>query len=246
TALMLSCVGVPVILHGADTMPTKYGLSLLSIFKALGLDLEPLSLPQRESLLSTHYFTFYHTPSHFPQSRLLNDYRDQIGKRPPLATLDMIWSPYAGESHQIIGYVHPPTETMIREAFDTRGQNRFTLVKGLEGSCDLRLSQTNIISVPDPTQAGMNYLKLNPQQYGFGGKEVVLESNEHYFQALQNLLNNQVSELYPPAIWNGGFYLWHCGVCASMETGLQQAEQLLSSGQVKQKWTAIADFVLAL
>lgn len=240
TALLLSTAGVPVILHGAAVMPTKYGLPLLEIFQALGLDFRDLSLTQRQDLLSNHNFTFYYTPQHFPQTQILTDYRDQIGKRPPLATLDMIWSPYLGQARFVIGYVHPPTETMIREALEARGENDFTLIKGLEGSCDLRLSQTNIISTPDPGSArGMRYLKLNSHEYGFAGKEVALVSPKHYFQELQALLNNDPSELRQALLWNGGFYIWHCGICPNLIEGIKEAELLLESGKIQQKWQAL-------
>jgi len=148
-ALLLSAAGQPVILHGGDCMPTKYGLGLADIWADLGLDLRDLSLPECQQLLQQTHFTFYYTPRHFPASQALTDYRDQIGKRPPLATLDLIWNPYAGQSRVIIGYVHPPTEKMIREAFGLRAVTDFLLIKGLEGSTDLRLSQTTIVALPE-------------------------------------------------------------------------------------------------
>jgi anthranilate phosphoribosyltransferase len=225
-------------------MPTKYGLPLVEIFQALDLNLRPLSLAQRQNLLETHNLTFYYTPQHFPQTRILTDYRDQIGKRPPLATLDMIWSPYAGPARLIIGYVHPATETIIREALAARGQEDFTLVKGLEGSCDLRLSLTNIISTPDPDcERGMRYLKLNPQDYGLAGKEVALISPEHYFQELKALLNNDPSELRRAMLWNGGFYLWHCGICPDLKEGIQRTEALLENGKIRRQWQALKEAI---
>lgn len=241
TALLLATAGIPVILHGAGQMPTKYGLSLLAIFQAIALDFQSLSLPDCHTLLEQNNFTFYYTPEHFPQSRALNEYRDQIGKRPPLATLDMIWSPYAGPSHQIIGYVHPPTETMIQEALESRGQQHFTLVKGLEGSCDLRLSQTNIISLPDPSGA-RHYLKLNARDYGFAGPDIPLTDGENYGQELRQLLAGQPSILQPAAVWNGGFYLWHCGACSTLEAGLQQAKDWMEAGQLQSTYQALVNF----
>jgi anthranilate phosphoribosyltransferase len=238
TALLLATAGIPVILHGAGQMPTKYGLSLLTLFQAIALDFLPLSLPDCQALLEQNNFTFYYTPHHFPQSRALNEYRDQIGKRPPLATLDMIWSPYAGPAHQIIGYVHPPTETMIQEALTAKNQRPFTLVKGLEGSCDLRLAQTNIISLPNPTET-RHYLKLNARDYDFVGPDIPLTDWAKYGQELQCLLAGQASVLTPAAVWNGGFYLWHCGVCPSLEAGLQQAKEWIEAGHLQATYQAL-------
>ena len=45
TTLILAAAGVPVVLHGGDRMPTKYGISLREIWQQLGADFSQLSLP---------------------------------------------------------------------------------------------------------------------------------------------------------------------------------------------------------
>jgi anthranilate phosphoribosyltransferase len=253
TALLLSVAGVPVILHGGDTMPTKYGVPLIKIWQGLGLDFSQLSVSQVQSLLEQTGFTFVYTPKHFALAHGLVPYREQIGKRPPLATLELIWSPYTGNAHLIGGYVHPPTEIMIREALAQRGQKNYTLVKGLEGSCDLRLSQTTIVVASksnsdlegdlSSAEPKFEYLKLNAHDYGLVGKEVPLESSEQLLSQLESVLEGKATELLKAAIWNGGFYLWRCGVCPDLTKGIQQAEKLLSSGQVGQKRDEIRRFL---
>ncbi len=44
TALILSTVGIPVILHGGNRMPTKYGLPLIEIWQQLGIDFSDMSI----------------------------------------------------------------------------------------------------------------------------------------------------------------------------------------------------------
>jgi anthranilate phosphoribosyltransferase len=44
----------------------------------------------------------------------------------------------------------------------------------------------------------------------------------------------------PAAIWNGGFYLWRCGVCPDLPTGFARAEILFNSGDVAQKLEEIS------
>ncbi|MEB3309817.1 MAG: anthranilate phosphoribosyltransferase family protein [Snowella sp.] len=240
TALLLATAGIPVILHGGDSLPTKYGLPLIDIFQALGLDFCPLSLTQVHQLLVESSFTFYYMPKHFPLAQGLVTYRDEIGKRPPLATLELIWSPYGGESHLVAGYVHPPTEQMIRVALQERGEQRYTLVKGLEGSCDLRLSQTTIIAIHQAnTESESAYLKLDPHPYGLAHKEIPLEQTADYFQSLEQVLEGQLTNLAKAVIWNSAFYLWHYGVCENLKSAIAQAEFLLTSGQVNQKRQAI-------
>ena len=236
TALLLAAVGVPSLMHGGDSLPTKYGIPLIEIWRGLGLDFSQLSLVQSQQLLVKTGLTFIYTPKHFPQTQDLVPYRDQIGKRPPLATVELIWSPSAGQTHLVAGYVHPPTEIMMREALKLRGETNYTLVKGLEGSCDLRLSQTTIIAVSQPAkEEGFEYLKLSPRDYGLARSEISLKSIEKLLVQIEAVLEGKAQELMPSAIWNGGFYLWRCGVCPDLATGISKAEKLLTSGQIGDK-----------
>jgi anthranilate phosphoribosyltransferase len=244
-ALMLASVGVPVLFHGGDRMPTKYGIPLTDIWQGLGIDFTPLSLGQVEKLLQETGIGFIYLPQHFPQAQGLVPYRDQIGKRPPTATLELIWSPYAGAVHLAAGYVHPPTEERFREVFALRGVDRFTLVKGLEGSCDLPRDRTALISLGNPGEP-FERLKLHPRDYGFAASEVPLESSELLLEQTHAVLQGNPSELMQAAIWNGGFYLWRCGVCADLSAGLAKAELLIEEGYALKKLAEIQDAIANL
>jgi anthranilate phosphoribosyltransferase len=247
TALILATVGVPVILHGGDTMPTKYGIPLIEIWQGLGVNWEPLALAPVQQVFEQTNLGFIYLPQHFPLAHGLVTYRDQIGKRPPLATLELIWSPYAGKAHVVSGFVHPPTEMMFQEAHRLREQPLFTTVKGLEGSCDLPRDRTAIIGLgQSDAPSTFERLLLHPRDYSFEGKEVPLESPTQLIDQMQDVLQGKPSELMQAAIWNGGFYLWRCGVCVDMQAGLAEAEQLLIKGQVAEKLNEVSQAVTSL
>ena len=236
TALLLAVSGLRVIMHGGNRMATKYGIPAFEIWKGLGLDFESISLAELHSLLIQTGLAFIYIPKHFPQTEPLVAYRDQIGKRPPLATLELIWSPYKQQIHQIAGYVHPPTEATIEETFKLRGESKYTLVKGLEGSCDLRLSQTTIVAASKAESLkGFEYLKVSPREYGLQGKDRAIESEAELLTEIEQVVQGKESKLMQAAIWNGGFYLWRCGVCANISSGINKAEKLLKSSSLEQK-----------
>lgn len=236
TALILAAAGVPVVMHGGDRMPTKYGVPLIEIWQGLGVDFSKLTVEQIQHLLETTGLGFIYLPVHFPLAHQLVPFRDEIGKRPPFATMELIWSPYTGESHIVAGYVHPPTETRFRDTFELRGVTQFTLVKGLEGSCDLPRDRTAIVAVSQPdSEENFERLLLHPRDYGFAGMEVPFDSTAVLLTQMQDVLNGKPTELMQAAIWNGGFYLWRCGVCPDLLTGIDKAKTLCVDGSAAQK-----------
>lgn len=249
TALLLAAVGQPIVMHGSDRMPTKYGVPLVEIWQGLGIDWTGLSLAQSQAVFEKTGIGFVYLPQHFPQAQNIFCYRDQIGKRPPFATMELIWCPYAGDAHIISGFVHPPTEIMFQVALAMRGNSKFTTVKGLEGSCELPRERTGIIGlsapdIPHETQiVPLERLHLVPRDYGFAGKNVPLESTPQLVEQLQSVLQGKPSELMQTVVWNGGFYLWRSGVCPDIPSGIAKAEALLTEGQAAQKLQQLSQAV---
>lgn len=232
TALILATAGCPVILHGGDRMPTKEGDPLILFWQGLGVDWTQLSLDQVQSVFEQVGLGFVYLPKHFPLAQGLVPYREQIGKRPPFATMELMWCPYAGAAHVMAGFVHPPTEVMFQTAFGLRGVKTFTTIKGLEGSCDLPRERTAIVGMgpSDPLER----LHLHPRDFGFEAKNVPLEPLPVVLQAMHDTLDGKPSEFMQSTLWNGGFYLWRCGVSPSVEAGVAEVEMLLTQGRVKQ------------
>ncbi|MGM3305639.1 anthranilate phosphoribosyltransferase family protein [Anabaena sp. WFMT] len=232
TALLLAAAGQPVVMHGGDRFPTKYGLPLIEIWQGLGVDWTTLSLAQTQQVFEQTGIGFVYTPQHFPLTQKLWEYRDQLGKRPPLATMELIWCPYAGDAHIIAGFVHPPTEAMFQVALGLRGTRKYTFVKGLEGSCDLPRDRTAIIGLSSTNSQELERLQLAPRDYGFTTKNVPLGTTEELITDFQAVLAGKPGELMQTALWNGGFYLWLSGICPDMTSGIAKAEELFISGAV--------------
>lgn len=240
TALVLAAAGCPVVLHGSDRLPTKYGVPLVEIWQALGIDWTHVTLDQLQQIFAQTYLGLVYSPNHFPLADGLVPYRDQIGKRPPLATLELMWCPYDGDRLLVSGYVHPPTEQMMHDALTRYGTRRWITVKGLEGSCDLPRDRTCIIGIAQ-TQPNESFerLLLHPRDYGFAGKDIPLPPTSDIAHHMQAVLNGQATDLSRSVIWNAGFYLWKLGVSATLEFGFAQAEAILHHGQAAQKLTEL-------
>ncbi len=233
TALILSAVGIPVILHGGSCMPTKYGFPLVEMWQKLGIDFSRMSIAEIETCLEKTAIGFVYLPQHFPEAHNLIPYREQIGKRPPFATIELIWCPVTENIPIICGFVHPPTEERIRETFALRGVKNYTTVKGLEGSCDIARNRTLIVG---KSQDGIfERVIVHPRDYDLNGSDPVVTSNTQVIEDIQAVIQGKSTDLTPSAIWNGGFYLWHLGISDTINDGLQLAEELITKGKVAAK-----------
>ncbi len=241
-ALLLANAGVPVVMHGGDRMPTKYGLPMVEIWHALGIDWTRCGVARLHDALDRAQLAFAYTPFIFPETIAVADYRDQIGKRPPLATIELMWSPYGGQVRHACGFVHPPTEGFFQGAFALRGQAEFMTIKGLEGSCDLPRSRTAIIGIYQGDQ--FERLHLHARDFGLGGVDTPMASEADYLADLAMLVAGRIEtdrerELMKSAVWSGGFFLWQCGVCADLKLGIAQAEQVIQQGLLAKTITEI-------
>jgi anthranilate phosphoribosyltransferase len=227
TTLILAAADVPVILHGGDCMPTKYGIPLVTIWQKLGVDFSQFSLSDAQTFLEKTNIGFVYLPKHFPLANNLVPYREQIGKRPTIATAELAWSPVKEKIALISGFVHPPTEERFLTLFKLT-------VKGLEGSCDLSRNRTAIIGLGDEA-TGFNRLLLHPGDYNLNGSDLALESLSQTIAELDAVLQGKNSPLMSAVILNGGFYLWRSQVCSTIEAGLTLAEEMIAKGTIRDK-----------
>lgn len=235
TALLLAAADCPVVMHGGDRLPTKYGVSLVDIWQSLGVDWPALSQPSTQQVFAATKLGLVYQPRDFPAAHALMPYREQIGKRPPLATIELMWAPYAGSAHIVSGFVHPPTEERTRIAFVQRGETNYTTVKGLEGSTDLPRDRTAILGTVSPDKPEFERVLLSAADYGLAGTDVPLLEGDAYALQAEATLAGKPTELGKSLRWNGAFYLWRCGVVPDVNAGLDYATQLISTGKVAQQ-----------
>lgn len=234
TALVLATFSCPAVMHGGDCMPTKYGVPLIEVWQALGVDWTQLTLAATQQIFQQTHLGFVYQPRDFPLAHALTPYRDQIGKRPPTATVELMWSPYAGFAHVVSGFVHPPTEDRTRMAYSMRGQPFYATVKGLEGSCDLPRDRTAIIGISQP-DGKFERLLLSPRDYNMAGENPPFTTMADLTQAMQATLSGEQTEFTKSVVWNSGFYLWRCGVYMSVAEGISHAQEALATGKVQAK-----------
>jgi len=228
TALVLLACGQPVVLQGGDRMPIKYGVTAIDLFRTLNLDLAGLSMDAVQEGFEQTGFALIHQPDHFAIAESLIGYREELGKRPPVASLELLWTPHQGNHLLVSGFVHPPTESRAWEALKLAGETDLLTVKGLEGGTDLPIGRACITARVQQGQA--ERLILHPRDHGCHAADVEWTDETLWTEQALAALNNR-GPLVDALRWNSGAYLWFSGLCDSLEAGLQQAESVMRSGK---------------
>ncbi|MEB3233810.1 MAG: anthranilate phosphoribosyltransferase, partial [Cyanobacteriota bacterium] len=238
TALVLNAAGLAVVLQGGEPMPVKYGATNAELLAALDLPLADLSWAGLQQLFAGEGLALLHQPRHFAAAQALIPIREQIGKRPPIATLELLWSCYGGAHLQVSGFVHAPTEALMHATWALRSQHQGLTVKGLEGGVDLPTSR---VSIAAHHQGGgePERLILQARDHGLGADEPPLTTLSDWASTARAALSGK-GPLLKPLLWNAGFYLWRCGLQPTLDGALAQAEQLISSSAVTAQCQGLA------
>jgi anthranilate phosphoribosyltransferase len=227
TALVLLACGQPVVLQGGNRMPIKYGVTAIDLFRALDLELGGLPLTAVQDGFDRNGFALIHQPDHFPIAESLISYREELGKRPPVASLELLWTPHEGEHLLVSGFVHPPTESRAWEALKLAGETDLLTVKGLEGGTDLPIGRACITA--RVRNGAAERLILHPRDHGCHDADVEWSDETTWkTQALDALGNS--GPLRDAVRWNAGAYLWFSGISETLDAGVSRAEASLQDG----------------
>ena len=242
TALLLNAAGLAVVLQGGEPMPVKYGVTNAELLAALELPLAQLGWDATTTLFEREGLALLHQPRHFAAAQRLIPIREQIGKRPPIATLELLWSCYPGKHLQVSGFVHAPTEQMMGDTWGLLGQGNGLTVKGLEGGVDLPTSRVSIAAHHQGGAQPPERLILQARDHGLRADELELTTLSDWSGWARDALLGQ-GPLLKPLLWNGGFLLWRSGQQPSLEAGLAEAERLIRSKMVHNRQLQLAELV---
>jgi anthranilate phosphoribosyltransferase len=223
-ALVLASDDLPVVMHGGGPMPVKFGVTLAELFQAIGITWTGLPLGEVQRRLDVQGLALTHQPDHFPWAERLVPVRDAIGKRPPVASLELLWTPHRGDHLLVSGFVHPPTETRAWQALQACAETDVLTVKGLEGSTDLPTSRAGITA--RVRQGLPERILLHPRDHGITAAEVPWQNLEVWRNQALAALSGE-GDLMPALRWNVAAYLWFADRFERLEDALEQATALL-------------------
>ena len=228
TTLLLVGSGQPVVLQGGRRMPVKFGITAAELFTSIGLNLHDLSIENVQKGFNQHGLALIYQPEHFPLGEALLPARDDLGKRPPLASAELLWTAHQGHHLLVSGFVHPPTESRAWQALELAGEKEVITVKGLEGGTDLPVSRAGITARIHNSGEPQRHI-VHPRDHGCFGDDPRWESEDAWAAHAKEALLGQ-GPMAQSLRWNTGCYLWLSGLSKSLEDGVEKAHTMQSNG----------------
>ena len=237
TALVCSSLGQGIVLHGSTDMPPKHGLTSFDILASLGIDLfrdrETLTEQYREMALGWVYL-----PAHFPEAYALQTLRDELGKRPPLATAELFWNP-VGVGLSLIGYTHRETITLAVATATERGVRELAMVRGVQGSINCTAFHPNLGVRWQQGMSTPETFRLVAADYALGDDDFAMLGDGQDLERLRSLsiatLEGQETPLRRAAIFSSAFALAQAGFSSSLEEAIVLTTRALDTGLARQQ-----------
>lgn len=228
-AFVLSAVGVPVVLHGDEGVPTKEGIGPGLVLQALGINAH-LPVTAVQKMIESVGFGYLSAAQYVPAWHRLNPIRRQFGLRTVMNTVEKFFNP-TNAPFQVTGFFHANYIERIRVT--QTGTKASWMVQGEEGSIEMAAGRKSKIFAVDAA----NDVTLEPADIGLPQRERIELPPIVDQHAILNtaVLAGETHPASDQTAFTAGTILYLLGAAPSIADGLAQAQKALSSGAAMRK-----------
>ncbi|MDJ0756017.1 MAG: anthranilate phosphoribosyltransferase [Ardenticatenaceae bacterium] len=224
-ALTLHAAGVPVLLHGAEGIPTKTGITPGAVLRHLGVQVD-LWPHEVEAVLNQTGFGFLDAGRFSPAWIALTPLRRQFGLRTVCNTVEKFFNP-TDAPYQVSGFFHKNYIDRIRTT--QTGTRSSWMIQGEEGSIETAAGRRTHVFANDPADD----LILCPAEVGLPERERVEVPVDVAQHAAVNLsvLRGEPGHARDQVTLTAGTILYLLGQVSNLQIGFITAERLLIDGK---------------
>lgn len=235
-AVVLAEAGVPVVMHGADNIPTKSGVTPGQVLAELGV-LAVLPVDKVQRMIETVGFGYLHASQFAPAYNALTPIRHQFGLRTVLNTVEKFLNP-ANAPYQVSGFFHANYIERIRST--QTGAKASWIVQGEEGSIEMAAGRRTQIYATE----AVDDLILDPAEVGLPQRERIelpLAVSQHAELATA-VLQGIPSSALDQSAYTAGTIMSLLGLAANPAEGFDKAKTILTSGAAARRLSMIQKF----
>jgi anthranilate phosphoribosyltransferase len=231
TAILMAEFGMPVFLHGSDSLPPKYGTTIMEILLQLGLNVS--QTPQGlAKTIEVAGIAFANTEEYCPSIGKLRGIRKELGVRTLFNTVEKLLN-LANANSLMMGAYHRTAINKIAPIFKELSFKNVYVVQGMEGSEDLPVHRNSFIYKITDNKIESSIVK--PEEYGLLApeldKDTKLSAQEQSDITLAILSGEQSKSLQPfynQVLFNTGIRYCLFGAVKDIGEGIEIAKQQLN------------------
>ncbi len=228
-AIILAAAGVPTLLHGAEGVPTKQGVTPGAVFAALGLpaNLEPQAVEQMIEKVGVGYLD---AAQFAPEWNALTPLRREFGLRTALNSVEKLLNP-ANAPYQISGFFHG--EYLERLRLAQTGTRASWMVQGEEGSIEMATGRaTHVFAAAEADD-----IVLDPASAGLPVREriAIPPDVQTHAQLNAEAITGNPSPATDQATLTTGTILFLLKVATDLNNGISIVRRLLETGAAQKR-----------
>ncbi|MEC1521096.1 anthranilate phosphoribosyltransferase [Neobacillus niacini] len=231
TAILMAEYGMPVFLHGSDSLPPKYGTTIMEILSELGLNVTQTPLGLAKTIEEAG-IAFANTEEYCASLGNLRRIRKELGVRTLFNTVEKLLNLANAES-LMMGAYHRTAINKIAPIFKELSFKNVYVVQGMEGSEDLPVHRNSFIY--KITDNKIESFIVKPEEYGLlvkePDKDSKLSAQEQSEMTLAILSGEQSTTLQPfynQVLFNTGIRYYLFGAVNTISEGIEIAKQQLT------------------
>jgi len=233
---VVAAAGGTVAKHGNRSVSSKSGSA--DLLEAAGVNLE-ISPEQVGQCINELGVGFMFAPKHHSAMKHAIGPRKEMGVRTIFNVLGPLTNP-AGAPNQLLGvFAHELVEPLA-EVLGKLGSHHVMVVHSSDGMDEISIGAPTFVA--ELNGNAVTTYTITPEQFGFTEtniSEIQVADAKESLKMINTVLDNQAGPARDIVCMNAGAAIYVAGLAASLEEGVEKAQQVIASGAAKEKLEAL-------
>ena len=231
--------GVKIAKHGNRSASSSSGSA--DVLEALGVNIQATPEQVAESIEATN-IGFMFAPAHHGAMKNVAAVRRELGVRTIFNILGPLTNP-AGAGNQLMGVFHPDLVGIQVRVLQRLGSRHVLVVHGKDGMDEASLGASTLIG--ELKDGEVHEYEIHPEDFGMAmvsNRSVKVANREESAQLVLSALTDTAGTARDIVALNAGLALYAGNVAPSIQAGIKQAFELITSGAAREKLEQFRSF----
>jgi anthranilate phosphoribosyltransferase len=234
-----AAAGARVSKHGGRSVSSKSGSADVLEQLGVNINLTPEAIARSIEAVGVG---FMFAPNHHPAMKNVAPVRKELGVRTFFNILGPLTNP-AGAPNILMGVFHPDLVGIQVRALERLGAEHAIVVHGLEGIDEVAIGSATLVG--ELHNGKITEYQIHPEDYGIpmsGNRALKVDTPEASERMLLSVLANEPGPARDIVKFNAGVALYAANVCASIQEGIDRADEAIQSGRARQCLDQLVQF----